>query len=397
MLAILREDHQNHVEMRIVLSGIESNNKGAELMLYAILQEIERQYPGAEVYVPLYAIKQGLDYIHTKVHLKDKPYAWWKRKVVPKLHLTGIMRRMGLPYLMLTDSAAVRHADYFIDASGFSFSDQWHPDEYRVKALKYMLSSYKRQGTKVIYLPQAFGPVKEENTQKLVSVLNSYADVIMPRESVSYDYLLNAHVYKTRMKLFTDFTSLVEGKCPEKYSHLAGCVCVIPNARMIDKGVLTYEQYVQALTQIIREVKEEGKSVYILSHEIASDDPLCEKLGESLKGEIEVITGLNAIEVKGLISTSYLCITSRFHGAASALNSCVPCLASSWSHKYALLFADYDQTDCILDLKDMDTTLSKIEEYISPAQNQQIRQQLSRKVPLIKQKNREMWDLVWST
>ena len=37
--------------MRIVLSGIETNNKGAELMLYAILQEIERKYPNAEVFV----------------------------------------------------------------------------------------------------------------------------------------------------------------------------------------------------------------------------------------------------------------------------------------------------------------------------------------------------------
>ena len=61
--------------MKIVLSGVETNNKGAELMLYAILQEIERKYPKAEVYIPVFAVKQGLDYIHTNLIIKEKPFA----------------------------------------------------------------------------------------------------------------------------------------------------------------------------------------------------------------------------------------------------------------------------------------------------------------------------------
>lgn len=35
--------------MKVVLSGVETNNKGAELMLYAILQEIERRSPGSTI------------------------------------------------------------------------------------------------------------------------------------------------------------------------------------------------------------------------------------------------------------------------------------------------------------------------------------------------------------
>lgn len=381
--------------MRIILSGIESNNKGAELMLYAILQEIERKFPKAEVCVPLYAIRQGLDYIHTNVNLRDKPFAWFKRDIAPRLHLCGILRRLGLPYMRLTDSAAVRDTDYFIDASGFSFSDQWNPTEQRIKSLEFLLSSYRKQGTKIVYLPQAFGPIKKENTKKLVSVLSQYADMIMPREKVSYNYMLEAKADKKKLKLYPDFTCLVEGACPAKYAHLAGGVCVIPNARMIDKGVLSYDYYIEALTKIIQNVKEQGKFVYILSHEISSDNPLCGKIGESFKGDIEVVTGLNALEVKGLISTSYICITSRFHGVASALNSCVPCLATSWSHKYAELFADYNLTDCVLDLKDMDKSLESIASYINPETNLAIRKHLSEQLPRLKDKTREMWEEVW--
>ena len=61
--------------MKIVLSGVETNNKGAELMLYAILQEIERKYPTATVYLPYNGIRQGEGYnIVTSLNIKRNPY-----------------------------------------------------------------------------------------------------------------------------------------------------------------------------------------------------------------------------------------------------------------------------------------------------------------------------------
>lgn len=382
--------------MRIVLSGIETNNKGAELMLYAILQEIERKYPKADVYVPLWAISQGLDYVHTELNLKDKPFADFKRNKAPKLHIQGIMKRLHLPYQIVTDYWPVSHADYFLDASGFSLSDQWNPSEESVINLEQHLSSYYKQGSKIIYLPQAFGPIENTCTRKMALILNKYADIIMPREKVSYNYLLNAGVIESKLRIFTDFTSLVEGKCPEQYKKLIGGVCIIPNARMIDKGILTYDYYLKSLTKIIDFVKSQGRNVYILSHEISSDNPLCDQLAKSFRGDIDVITGLNAIEVKGVISTSYVCITSRFHGVASALNSMVPCLATSWSHKYAELFADYGQLNCVLNLKDIDTSISRIAYMLDEKNNSEIRKCLSNQVPKIKELTNRMWELVWS-
>ena len=366
-------------------------------MLYSILQEIERKFPKAEVYVPLYAIRQGLDYIHTNVKLKDKPFADFKRKHAKPLHIYAILSRlhMGGEYWG-TDMWPVSNAAYFIDASGFCFSDQWGASDYSIIGLGKELAAYKKQGTKIIYLPQAFGPFEQELTKKHVNVVGKYADVIMPREKVSYDYLVKAGLDTKKLRIFTDFTSLVDGECPKEYAHLAGGVCIIPNARMIDKGIVDYDYYVSSMTKIAEYVKTQGKLTYILSHEIQSDDPLCGKLAESLKGKVETVTGLNAIEVKGLISTAYMCITSRFHGVASALNSCVPCLATSWSHKYAELFADYGQSDCVLDLKDMDGTLKRIATFVDEKNNKSIREALTERLPLIKEQTRNMWDVVWS-
>ena len=42
--------------MKIVLSGIETNNKGAELMLYAILQEIDKYLMHGYSYIVLHCL-----------------------------------------------------------------------------------------------------------------------------------------------------------------------------------------------------------------------------------------------------------------------------------------------------------------------------------------------------
>lgn len=381
--------------MKIVLSGIETNNKGAELMLYAILQEIDRKFPEAEVFVPVFAIRQGLKYVKTSVNLKEKPYAFLKRAAA-KLHVSGILRRPHLPYLFLKDTGIIKDANYFIDASGFAFSDQWNPNDECVEIWECVLKGYHKQGTKIVFLPQAFGPVEKPNTKRLIALLNQYADIIMPREKVSLHYLRQCNVDESKLHLFTDFTSLVNGEFPPQYGYLKNAVCIIPNMRMIDKGVIDMQNYLNILTKIVAMSQSMGHKVFLLNHEGAGDEQLAFRCKEKIDGNIDVVTGLNALEVKGLISSSYLCISSRFHGVASALNSCVPCLAMSWSHKYAELFKDYGLNDCILDLNDIDAVISKVTLYLEKETNENLRNGLTYVLPKIQKETKEMWNLIWS-
>ncbi len=381
--------------MRIVLSGIETNNKGAELMLYAILQEIERKFPKAEVFVPIFAVTQGLKYLHTNVCVKEKPYAGLKR-FLAKLHTNGILRRLHINCFWLLDVWPVPRVDYFIDASGFCFSDQWNPNEYIVQLLEFHLRKYREQGSKIIFLPQAFGPAESTYTQQEFAVLNKYADVIMPRESISLRYLLDAGVNSEKLKKTTDFTSVVEGVFPSRFEHLKNGICIIPNLRMIDKGAITLPIYLDLLLGIIRFASEKGHPVYLLNHEGKKDERLAYTLQKKLNNSIEVVTGLNALEVKGLIASSYLCISSRFHGLASSLNSSVPCLATSWSHKYEELYKDYGLSDCVLDITDANKCLTKVSEYLSHDKNESIRNILNQAVPKIKSETANMWNYVWS-
>ena len=133
-----------------------------------------------------------------------------------------------------------------------------------------------------------------------------------------------------------------------------------------------------------------------MNHEGEKDEQLCYRIKENLPHNIEVVTGINALEAKGLIGSAYLVVSSRFHGVASSLNSCVPCLATSWSHKYQELFKDYQLNDCVLPLDDEKQAIDKIHRMMDEDQNLKVRENLHNIVPHIKSKTREMWELIWN-
>ena len=219
----------------------------------------------------------------------------------------------------------------------------------------------------------------------------------MPRENVSYKYLEDSEcVDMTKVKLYTDFTSLVEGVFPTRFEHLRNGICIIPNSQMINKGAVSMEKYLNLLQEIVSSANLTGKKVYMLNHAGNQDKRLCNTIKRMITDDIEMVTELNALEIKGLISSAYLVISSRFHGVASSLNSCVPCLATSWSHKYQELYKDYNQQDCILPLDSNEKALEKICLYMQEEKNKEIRDKLKEHMPHIKQKTREMWNTIWS-
>lgn len=382
--------------MKIVLSGVETNNKGAELMLYAILQEIERRFPDAEVYLPYYRIAQGTKYVHTNLKFRTTPWS----AIVAKLRVPVILYKLKLyneSQAIIAETSIVKDADWFIDGSGFAFGDQWNIKDSRIRDWELKLQALHDSGCKVVFLPQAFGPVEKEGTKKAFTMLNKYANLIMPREQVSYDYVrASGLIDMNKVKKFTDFTSLVEGVFPEKYSQLRNGICIIPNMQMIRMGKITYEDYIKLLSALVNEGKRSGLPIYLLNHEGKQDEELCIKCKESIGGDIEAVTGLNALEVKGLIGTAKIVITSRFHGLASALNSGVPSLATSWSHKYEELFRDYGLEGYVLPLNDIEKAVERVGELLDEKENQRLRNHLAQQIPLIKAQTKEMWECVWA-
>lgn len=378
--------------MKIVLSGVETKNKGAELMLYAILQEIARRHPGAIVYIPGDRLFHPIEYISTNVDFRKLPCYG----MVKNLKLKRIYNYLHIPYRYLPYNIFTGKIDYYLDGSGFRFSDQMKLSTVSISVLESQLSYYHSNNTKIIYLPQAFGPFEKKNSLKVVSILNKYSSLVFPREKVSYNYLANTKLMDMKkVNVFTDFTSLVDGQFPQKYEYLRNGICIIPNMRMIDMGVTTKDDYIEFLKAIIDEGKKSSRPIYLLNHEGKQDELLCYQCQKIIGGDVEVVNGLNALETKGLISSAYLVITSRYHGLASALSSNVPCLATSWSHKYGELFKDYELENYVLSLNNIHAAVNTVKLLLNEQENQHIRSRLSDILPKIKEQANAMWNLVW--
>ena len=74
----------------------------------------------------------------------------------------------------------------------------------------------------------------------------------------------------------------------------------------------------------------------------------------------------------------------------------MPCLCTSWSHKYPLLLEEYGCKDALLRSDDQDTAFAMLRDYINPAINTSIRSQLLGAGAPIKQRVAAMWDEVFA-
>lgn len=382
--------------MIIQVDGAGCVNKGAQLMLTAVMQEIKQKFPDA--YLIVNSNKAGESFIKqyygNKYIIKRKESFY---QLVSKLHLVKlsgfVSRRISR---FFTTKHAIKGVDFVINVGGFQFGDQWNHTNTNIADWRDYLSELHRYGTKIIFMPQAFGPFEKENSKKMLDVISKKADILIARDDVSYNYLMAENIDKRKVMLFPDFTALVAPQESTLSIQHKGKVCIIPNSKIIKQGIMSEDSYLTSIGEIINHIYENGREVLLLNHEGIGDYKLCNKAASIVKHPVTVITGLNAIETKGVIADSYLVISSRFHGVANSLSSSVPCLATSWSHKYQELLSEYGQDNCLIDLSDSKASLSKIDKMLMPDENNRIRTVLFEKNNEIKIKIGDMWKSIWT-
>lgn len=383
-------DNTINRNMRIQIDGTNTLNKGAELMLVAIIEEIEKKYPDSVIIYNSNHSNEKKLIIKTGLTIIKR--FWLKNSRIP----IAILSRLKLPYVFFTSKHASKNIDVVLDASGFQFSDQWNYSQERLEKLEKYFSSLKSYGSKIVLLPQALGPFNTEAGKRSVEIINKYSDIIIAREQVSFDYVVNAGANVAKVWKYPDFTLLVKGTLPEKYIHLVGKVCIIPNKKMVTHTKTRSNEYLNFLKKIIYEFKDLGKDVFLLNHEGLGDFEICKEINGMLSNPLEIVTDLNAKEVKGVIGASFITVSSRFHGVASALSQEVPCLATSWNHKYKMLFEDYDQHERIINVdEDWERTKDKIHEVFY--KHNEIKSVLGLKKIFLSSEIEHMWNKIWAT
>ena len=359
-------------------------------MLHAVVQKLRERYPDAKLTMaPVYG--GAPDTFEKMADLKLYPKAWlWRKGVDFGRFAAFIPKRLRTLYgLVLTSEI-----DVVIDAAGFAYSDQWGINGS--KELSISSTLWKKNGTKLIMLPQALGPYKKDNIENYVRKWAKNAELIFPRERDSYRYLTEVVGEQEKIKLYPDFTNLVKGTLPDNYDATDKRVAIVPNYRMIDKtGREESEAYLPFLIRVAKYLVEKNTKPFLLVHEGANDQVLADKVSEAVGG-IPIVKEVNPLHIKGILGTCDATVGSRFHGLVSALSQGVPSLATGWSHKYQRLFEDYNFGEGLVSVTDSDDLLhSKIDLLIEPDSAGGLRIKLNKRSLELKQLSEEMWRRVF--
>lgn len=331
--------------MIIDIKGVNFVNKGAELMLHAVLQQLAT-WDDQEIRVAIglkgssFAQRRGLGLEHL---------AWMDSR---KLFFVGPV----LDNLLALTPAALRRRAHWVrpsdvhvilDASGFAYSDQFGPIYPEMMLKAYQVA--KKRGQKIVLLPQAFGPFDNPQVATAVAKITQLADLVYARDEVSFEHLVGLNGRSPHLKIAPDFTNLVKPARLGENPIVKGQPCIIPNSRMLEKTETAVQaSYLSFLAFVIEYLQGKGLTPFILIHESQSDLPLAEAIQARLVTPPVLVQEADALKTKGIIGQASLVVSSRYHGLISGLSQGIPSLATGWSHKYDMLMAAYGCPECLV-------------------------------------------------
>lgn len=374
--------------MIVEIKGVNFINKGAELMLRAIMKEFEDRGGEVEFCLNLKDISLAppeLDNLNF--------YPWRYSKKLPFLgkSLNFIFEKAAIKTFKGRKVVTRKDIDVVLDASGFVYSDQWGPESAEVMASYFKQA--KNKGQKVILLPQAFGPFEQIRLKKAMQKILNTVDLVFARDEISYSLLNKLAPKAKNLYQSKDFTIKVKGK--EDGKGTQNKVCIIPNYRMID--MRSDNEYLDFLDNAVSSLNKLNLEFFFLIHESDKDRLIVQKLEERRGIKYESIAEQDPLKIKTLIGNSRFVIASRYHGIISALTQNIPTIATGWSHKYEMLYDEYNIRNLYLDnLTEQEKITELIQLLNDEADFNLIEQNLKAKNQDILEDVNQMWDKVFS-
>ena len=372
--------------MVIQVTGTNFINKGAEVMLHAIVKEVstwdEVNAVAADLRIGSFEERNRAGLAHLMV-----PYSM-KFSLMARAFSAGF----GLIPEAIRNQinwVAEKDVDLVFDASGFALSDQWGPG--MADGLKHKFQEARRKGARIVMLPQAFGPFNHPEVRTAAQDVLNLVDFVFAREQQSLEYLQDLGIPDSKCAVAPDFTNLL--KVPKSSGSEESYACVVPNYRMVDmtaKGI--EDAYVQFLCESVRKVEKSGLPVRVVLH---TTNPHDRNLGEIIcsRTDAKLFKPFDAIEVKQIIGESEFVISSRFHGLVNALSQGVPAAATGWSHKYQYLMEEYDCADYLISMQtSLDEQLSRVNQIMNKRES--VREHIKDPASLQRMRTHQMWNQV---
>tara|TARA_B100001248_G_C27370344_1_gene451309 strand:+ start:335 stop:1474 length:1140 start_codon:yes stop_codon:yes gene_type:complete len=370
----------------IEIYGIGFPNKGAELMMYSIVDELRRQY-GDGIAICCQPWQSHIDGYRTMGH---KNILQLGSLTFKGMDVSFLFNFLPLKLLKTFGIARPKDIDLVLDASGLRYSDSWG-----IVVAKKSLKKYKnlvKRGKKFILLPQAFGPFENQELAKIIQKIVGLSSLCFPRDNISYNNIIKICGESDKILQFPDFTNLATAESNFQTDYLQDAVMIIPNQRMLDKTEsYVSNNYYNFLLNVGKYLLKKGENLVILNHEGEVDLNICKQLSLDLGG-VEIFNHWNPLVIKTAIGKVKLLISSRFHGCVSGLSQGVPVIATSWNHKYEMLLEEYNLRENVISLRNPQIDFSLVD-YALKGEKISIQQKESNKM---KKKTELMWEYVFS-
>ncbi|MDR6984097.1 colanic acid/amylovoran biosynthesis protein [Rheinheimera pacifica] len=376
----------------VEIKGVQFRNKGAYLMLLASLEGLKGIARPVEL-----VLSPGPNLPYPE---RARLGAWQKLSfrrggldLTPMIgKLPGAVQRLFNRYGMVSE----KQIDLVLEASGFAYGDQW-PLRFLQNTAKEVVR-FAKAGKPFVFMPQAFGPFKTEDSKAAMRDIINHARLIFVRDPVSLQHLQSCVPNLPDSVVLTpDFTVGLTARPNDEIPVINGpYAALIPNNKVVSKfnhagAEQLRNDYITAFAAAANTLAEAGMQCVLVNHEGKEDAELCAEI--AAKAPCQIVQIEDPLAVKAFIGKAELAISSRFHGAVNALSQGVPCIATSWSHKYHAMMTDFGMGDyCVAELSEQNL-LDALEQLLD--NRTALAAEVKQKAAALKQQNAAMWQRLY--
>lgn len=350
---------------KILITGGELGNKGAQAMTFITVSEVRKRFPEHEIILISYndydLPQSEKDKFRFKIDLPSSMvYPLFKKGGIFKLlsvlgrHNNEEQKRLDKIY---------GNTDVLIDVSGFALGSNWGA-QYCLNYLNNILIA-KVYGIRCFLMPQSFGPFdfkgkKGRFTKWLIKKLLPYPEVIYAREKEGFELLKQNFKLKNSIhscdlvlnnkgyNLADSFIDIPQKRNPNINKNSVG---IIPNQQNFKYG--NKVEIIRLYIEIINKLILLNKSVYLLRHS-NEDLKICCEIKEHFSENSNVIVlenDFNSFEFDEFMNEFDFFIASRYHSVVHAYKNHVPCIVLGWATKYHELLNLFGQSKYMFDVR----------------------------------------------
>lgn len=356
--------------MKVLITGAQFNNKGAQSLLFSVMNELRNRYQNVQIYyLPLDLGNKYLDsdydfnIVYDNRFVDDFQFSIKEHvKAYIKMMLFTIKdkkryEKHGFHNLY----SIINQIDVMVDVSGYQLtSNAALSDNYRY--IRY-INLAKRQGVPVVLLPQSFGPFDYKDRKINVQIKKTLnrVDMIFARETdgknqlEEYYGIKNVNVLpdivlqSSEIKHDNIFRYHKEHILSTLHLNTHNNVGVIPNLQTVVHG--NEAQVIQIYSLIIEELIAKDKKVYIFRH--SNDLEFCRKIYEIFENNDKVFlieNDFNCFEYSEFVKQFDFLIASRYHAVVHAYKQGIPAVVLGWAIKYLEIAKIMSQEEYVIDL-----------------------------------------------